>query len=345
VGESEYRVVRCRRCDLVYVNPRHFGVEPEEYFVGPYLSTIEENGKLRGGIELLYGDIVKSLGVYLYPGRLIDVGCAMGHFMNFAQRYGWQATGTECSPPAVKWAREHFHVRIHNVCDLGEARYPCEYCDAGVLIEVIEHLPDPKRTLEEVHRILRPGGCVCVTTPNFASYRSLLLQEEWAAVIPSGHLYYFTNKTLAALLQETGFTNVIELTKPASFDEEARFCVGSGKLKLDDASMAELHRKLFEEDACKVSNGRGEGLIMYAQKPDSRVGLKASRKRWALPDFEGKLVWVPEDQRVFYISNGVRYWIVASQWIQRRGLTLADDVVSVSREELDCFPEGPAIGD
>src|SRR5262249_3422292 len=80
-----HRVVQCRRCDLAYVNPRTVRVESEEYFRGPYLSSIEQNGVLKENVKLLYQAAIDNLTAHLRPGRLLDVGCAMGHFMAFAR--------------------------------------------------------------------------------------------------------------------------------------------------------------------------------------------------------------------------------------------------------------------
>src|SRR5579871_3291491 len=103
-----FRIVECAECGLVYVNPRAFRIEEDDYFEGPYLSTIEKDGQLDTGIGTLYGEIVYNLRNRVTVGRLLDVGCAMGHFLGFAKRYGWQVEGVECSPYAARYAAEHF---------------------------------------------------------------------------------------------------------------------------------------------------------------------------------------------------------------------------------------------
>ena len=100
------------------MNPRSFAMEHDDYFRGPYLSTIEENGRLRPGIEYLYGEITRNLSTYLQPGRLLDVGCAMGHFMVYARERGWDVRGVECSTYAARYGREKYGLQIDPVCDL-----------------------------------------------------------------------------------------------------------------------------------------------------------------------------------------------------------------------------------
>src|SRR5262249_34587072 len=146
----------------------------------------------------------------------------MGHFMAFAREQGWNVYGVECSRHAADYGYKRWGLGIQPVCDLREARLPDNHFDACVLIDVAAHLPYPRVALPEVFRLLKPGGMVYVTTRNFGSFRSLLLREEWPAVIPSAHLYYFADISLRKLLACIGFTEVLNLTPPADLDSELR---------------------------------------------------------------------------------------------------------------------------
>src|ERR1035441_2025160 len=162
-----FNIVRCRSCGLVYVNPRTFSIDSDDYFRGPYLATIEPGGVIDSGIQDIYTQIVQRLDSCLFPGQLLDVGCAMGHFMRCARQHGWNVRGVECSSYAAAYGREKHGLQIDAVCDLRDARLPKSAFDACVLIEVAEHLPHPRQTLAEVFRVLKPGGILYVTTPNF----------------------------------------------------------------------------------------------------------------------------------------------------------------------------------
>ncbi len=110
-----HQVVRCRHCGLVYVNPRGVSIESDEYFRGAYLETIEENGRLKQGIEGIYSEVLRNLSAHLMPGRLLDIGCAMGHFMEYARRHGWNVHGVECSPYAASYGRNRWGLPIQAV--------------------------------------------------------------------------------------------------------------------------------------------------------------------------------------------------------------------------------------
>lgn len=334
-----FHIVQCVKCGLVYVTPHAFRIEADDYFEGPYLSTIEADGKLKAGIGMLYGEIVYRLGQRGAKGKLLDVGCAMGHFLGFAKRYGWDVEGVECSPYAARYAEERFGVKVHPVCKLEDALLQEDFYNSCVLVEVIEHLPDPRATMTEVWRVLQPGGLAYVTTPNFASYRSMLLREEWAAVIPMGHLYHFDAASLEKLLTSIGFVDVEDLTGPADFTAELEFARNSGLFKLSDDEVARIREMAGPA-------GRDEGLVMCARKPGEGGRVPVASDAFVTP-YEGCLVRrpgeTPEDQMVFFIEHGRKRWVTTSEWIVEKGMNWPGDVQFITAEELDAMLPGPRL--
>lgn len=341
-----FRIVQCVKCGLVYVTPHAFRIEADDYFEGPYLSTIETDGKLKAGIGMLYGEIVYRLGQRGAKGKLLDVGCAMGHFLDFAKRYGWEVEGVECSPYAARYAEDRFGVRVHPVCKLEDAHLQEKSYNSCVLVEVIEHLPDPRATMTEVFRVLRPGGLAYVTTPNFASYRSMLLREEWNAVIPMGHLYHFDAASLERLLTSIGFTEVEDLTGAAKFSDELDFARKSGLFKLSDEELARIEEIARRDAESGPANGRDEGLMMCARKPGEGGREPVARDTFVTP-YEGCLVRRPgetsEDQMVFFIENGRKRWVTTAEWIVAKGMNWPGDVQFITAEELDAMLPGPRL--
>jgi SAM-dependent methyltransferase len=343
-----HNIVRCDNCGLAYVNPRTFAVEADTYFEGAYLSTIEQpDGKLISGIKGIYAGILANLATQLRPGRLLDVGCAMGHFMVEAREAGWQVHGVECSQFAARYGRQRWGLAIQSVCDLPDARLPPAHFDACVLVEVIEHLPFPRATLAETFRLLKPGGVVFMTTPNFSSYDSLLLRENWMPIIPSGHLYYFEAASLTKLLEGIGYEAITDLTDPADLNH-AIAKTSSSPLGVAP-EVIERVRSIADSDRLALCNGRDERLVMWAQKPfDAGATTRASRKASiSAPYLEGRLVRVPgdssEDQRVFLVEKGRRHWVTNADWLANRGLRL-EDTIEIDREILAAIFEGAPVG-
>lgn len=144
-------------------------------------------------------------------GRLLEVGCAGGWLLQRANARGWQAEGVELSAEAVAHARglglEVFHGELSAAC-LPGGRFDLVY-----LGDVLEHVPDCRTTLEEVARVLKPGGHLYLrgplTTNSLARALALALYGAVGHVIvlhePPYHLWEFTPRPLARLLAAVGF--------------------------------------------------------------------------------------------------------------------------------------------
>lgn len=148
-------------------------------------------------------------------GKILDVGSSAGFFLAEATNRGWEAAGIEFS----KWSKEHaektFGLSIYNQ-PLEKLNWKPESFDAITMLDVIEHLTDPRKVLAEVKKILKPNGVFVLTTPNIESTAAKLTKEKWYAILP-GHLFYFSTKTLEKILSETGFQVVKRRTHTRYF--------------------------------------------------------------------------------------------------------------------------------
>jgi SAM-dependent methyltransferase len=119
---------------------------------------------------------------------------------------GWNAEGQDISEAAAEHLeREGFRIHRETVerLTLEGASF-----DVVIMSEVIEHLPTPDLTLHAVHRLLRPGGALYLTTPNFGSLSRRILLDRWRAIDLPGHLSYFDRRSLKASLVRAGFSRV-----------------------------------------------------------------------------------------------------------------------------------------
>jgi hypothetical protein len=213
------------------------------------------------------------------------------------------------------------------------------------MIEVAEHLPDPRRTLTEAFRLLKPGGVLYVTTPNFSSFRALLLREHWEAVIPTGHLYYFTADSLGKLLISIGFGQPSNFTAPAEFDFEVDGARANGGLRISPADLEEVRRQAVAEQSSQLFNGRGVGLVMWATKPRStRDAIIASlRYSGPLPKLDNRLVCAPNTNgEVYLVREGRKHWVTSVDWLHKRGMRL-EQTFQIDRELLSSIPTGPPL--
>jgi len=141
------------------------------------------------------------------PGRLLDIGCSLGYFVEGALQRKWQASGVEISPQASEEARSlGLDVKTGVLEDV---HYPDEAFDCVTMWDVLEHVPDPTLHMREVRRILKPGGILAIGTPNLGHPAFKAKRENWRHLKPSEHIFYFEERTLARLFEKTGFRQVI----------------------------------------------------------------------------------------------------------------------------------------
>jgi SAM-dependent methyltransferase len=136
-------------------------------------------------------------------GRVLDIGCGTGEALA-SWREGFVRHGVEPSRFAAERARATAGADVH-VGTLETARYPSGYFDVVTAFDVLEHLPDPRRLLQEVARVLRPGGLLVVETGNIHSLNARLAAGHWYYVRLPGHLSFFGPSTLRRVLDETGY--------------------------------------------------------------------------------------------------------------------------------------------
>lgn len=199
---QHHTIVRCRRCGLVYTNPRL-----DRYDIADTYEAVQDPLYLeeREGRILTFEHHLRPLEHITGPpnGRpLLDVGCYTGIFVEIATRHGWDAWGLEPSHWAVEEARKRgLHV-VQGTLDTADL--PDAFFDVVTLWDVIEHLIDPRSALCHARRLLKPGGLLVVHTIDIESLFARLMGARWPWLMEM-HIYYFSRRTLRAMLESCGF--------------------------------------------------------------------------------------------------------------------------------------------
>jgi 2-polyprenyl-3-methyl-5-hydroxy-6-metoxy-1,4-benzoquinol methylase len=143
-------------------------------------------------------------------GSLLDVGAATGQFMNVARDHGWEVQGIELSQWAVEQAQRQFGFSLLEGT-LPDSRIPNSAFDIVTMWDCIEHLAHPNTVLREIHRVLRPGGLLVLSTGDVPHLDPKLLSGWYS---PPWHLYYFSRETIHQLLDICGFVVDEQLGTP-----------------------------------------------------------------------------------------------------------------------------------
>ena len=174
---------------------------PDEYYGSPgrkFRSSIESLVRFVGARQCRF--ITNGL---VGSARILDVGCGRGVMLSALADRGFEVHGTDISETAVRGSDPRAEVRV--VPQLADAQYPDAFFDVIVIWHVLEHLEDPRGTLQEIHRILRPGGRVVVAVPNFSSFQAVWTGSAWFHLDLPRHLFHFPLDALRRLLAEVGF--------------------------------------------------------------------------------------------------------------------------------------------
>jgi SAM-dependent methyltransferase len=141
--------------------------------------------------------------------RLLDIGCGHGFFLREMASRGWAVEGIEVSAAGRAYAAERLGFEVH-AGPLEAAGLPAESFDVVTLFYVIEHVTDPIGCLNEVRRILRPGGLMLLRWPHSTPIIRLLGPlARWLDLYHTPyHLYDFSPKTIRRLLHLTGFEGI-----------------------------------------------------------------------------------------------------------------------------------------
>jgi len=204
---SGFSLERCAACGLVFVNPRPteraltdlYRAKAADRQADFYARTVSAAQKFE--YTRILADIRTLLGS---GGRLLDLGCAAGYFMEEAVRAGFEAHGTDLATWVERIAAERGVANVH-AGRLTDVNFGAGSFDVVHSSQVFEHLPNPLEELAEIRRVLRPGGILYVNVPNYQCLSIVLGRDDFELNMPPEHVAYFTPRTLARLLSSAGF--------------------------------------------------------------------------------------------------------------------------------------------
>lgn len=208
---GEFKLRRCQYCGLIYLSPR-----PTEKTIGEFYPV--EYSSYRPPIDherffllrwIRRRKLIKRRQlIEKYSdrkhGRILDVGCATGLFLNEMSQAGWESFGVEPITVAAKLAREWFDLNVQEVL-LRDSTFSQETFDVVTFWDVLEHTFSPVDELQYSANLLRPGGILAVNIPNWDSVERKLFKQHWQGLDSPRHLFVFTRDSLEEMLTQTGF--------------------------------------------------------------------------------------------------------------------------------------------
>jgi 2-polyprenyl-3-methyl-5-hydroxy-6-metoxy-1,4-benzoquinol methylase len=293
--QGKWNLNLCKGCGFVFLDPRPTAEDMGRTYSNYYThqapvgdrSPISDRSSKSWPIALLkkihrwlykplfreQSELYEMYLSHLAPGRVLDVGCGNGRFLNHMRDLGWTVEGVEIDPQSAKVAKESFGLSVHTGT-LQDAGFPSDHFDSVTMSHVIEHTRDPILLLAECRRILRPGGMLVIVTPNIQSMGHRYFGRAWRDLDPPRHLYLFSRKTLNLIVHRAGFVRPKTHTSAARVDMISK---GSMQIKeigrYDETQLSNRRWGLFtllfpllELSVTRFMRNLGEELVLRVQK-------------------------------------------------------------------------------
>ena len=205
VSRETFQIVQCNSCGFKYTNPR-----PEEFELGKYYKSedyVSHSNTKKGFINSTYQSVRKYtllkklqlISQYFKTGKILDIGCGTGEFLNTCKKAKWETFGIEPDQDARKMAVENYGLDVKGEGQLSV--FPDASFDIISMWHVLEHVPRLNERIEDLKRLIKPNGIIIIAVPNCDSADAKTYKENWAAYDVPRHLYHFTPKDIELLFK------------------------------------------------------------------------------------------------------------------------------------------------
>ncbi|HTY54601.1 MAG TPA: class I SAM-dependent methyltransferase [Candidatus Binataceae bacterium] len=203
-----FAIVKCRRCGFMFAPlPAGFDLNAvyrdDAYWSGGTNCGYQNYDDEWKASERFYRARLARLKKLSKPGRLLEVGCAAGFFLEAARRDRWDVAGTEISDSMRQRCAERAQCPVFASID--EVAASGQRFDCVAMFEVIEHVTDPLALLRQVRELIVPGGLLALSTPNFEGPEAARNPGDYHWFAPPVHISYFGPATLSSCVREAGF--------------------------------------------------------------------------------------------------------------------------------------------
>lgn len=209
--KEKFNIVMCKKCGFVYtdkLNHVYDSIYGEGYFHIEDFKNIKYGyrsyEKDREHHKYYFEKKLDFIHKYLPSGKVLDVGCALGFFLEVAEERGYEPYGIDVSQYATSYALKNFPENVF--CGtFAKAKFKANFFDGLTLFQTLEHLENPLDTLLEARRILKQNGYLIIATPNHNCIMRKIMGRYWFEYKPKEHLNFFDEESIKLFLEKTGF--------------------------------------------------------------------------------------------------------------------------------------------
>jgi len=201
---------RCAACGIVFLSP--IPQDIGKYYPTDYYGIPRSVADLAAAAEPERYKI-ELVQRYVTRGRLLEIGPAYGAFTWLAKQAGFDASAIEMSEACCRFMNEVAGIRAVHSLDIDAALRAAEPCDVIALWHVIEHLPDPWKTLGLMAARLNPGGVLVIAAPNPLAFQFGLMGRYWTHLDAPRHMHLIPSATLSEHARGLGLETALSTTR------------------------------------------------------------------------------------------------------------------------------------
>jgi SAM-dependent methyltransferase len=266
---------RCRQCGLVFVNPRPRQAALNRRYAKNLMSPFTYYRDNEDDDVATFRKRVATIRKYVRPGRLLDLGCATGSFMEAAKEQGFATTGIEVNKQSVLRARARGFRVLHGTSDDKILSLPINYFDVIVMDDFIEHMVSPMRTTRQAVSRLKRGGFMYIHTQDIGSLASLLLGRRWLHLKPEEHIYHFDKRSIRRLLVTCG----LEVMRVRSTGRVRNAKTLALKLQHYSGPLSKVLMKIPSLEHVRLTVNLFDEMEVIARKPKKGEGCAGRAQR------------------------------------------------------------------
>jgi len=200
------QLMKCDNCSFVFLNPRM----DESDLSGMYKAGVE-SGYLKQQHNRTYHfrNVIALMVKNLNDDKIkiLDIGCADGLLLEESKKLGWETLGIEPIKALADYGKETYGIEILNGV-FSDFKLKENYFHVVTLLDVIEHLENPKVLLSGVKDIIKPGGLLVASFPDVDSLSAKLFRKKWWMYM-KGHINFFNSRSLSLMLNEIDFEAIL----------------------------------------------------------------------------------------------------------------------------------------
>ena len=284
-----WKYAACANCGAVFLRPSPSPEDLRTYYNQAYMVPVEAYAR---GTRRNAPPLLKKLAERLpAKGKLLEIGCSYGFFLEAARQEGWDVAGIELDEEAARHGREKLGLKVFSgtlESELPRLEPPYQ---AIATFHVIEHVADPIRFLRHCRELLGEQGVLIMKTPNVASWIARRTGSCWQWLSAPAHIHLFSPEALELTLAKSGF-----------------------RVEKIWSRRGDAHNNLFEL-ACAA------GRYLATRKEHKAAGVNG-RKSWCDS-------WQVNAARAAAEAMYCPLGMVVDPWLERKGLQ--PELVAIAR--------------